>query len=141
VRTEKNMQAVDPWCARRTLQTAQNMNTRKLRINQSFPKRQGPTLLGHLIAAYKNNHKTGNNNPFLFIQARFLADSNAMEKTTCRDTTITQVMLEETGKTSHQVMAIQSKNGYSTAMDFRKIVCLSLLAYSGHYIQRKVSTI
>ena len=38
MRTEKNVQAVDPWCARRTLQTVQYMNTRNLRINQSFLK-------------------------------------------------------------------------------------------------------
>ena len=36
MRTENKMQAIDSWCARRTLQTLPHMNALVLRINQSF---------------------------------------------------------------------------------------------------------
>jgi hypothetical protein len=38
VRTENKMQAIDAWCAWRTLQTPPYMNAVILRINQSFPR-------------------------------------------------------------------------------------------------------
>jgi hypothetical protein len=38
VRTENKMQAIDAWCARRTLQTSPYMNAVILPITQSFLK-------------------------------------------------------------------------------------------------------
>ena len=42
MRTEKNMQAVDSWCAWRTLQTGLTLNAMIFRINQSFPNCNEP---------------------------------------------------------------------------------------------------
>jgi hypothetical protein len=37
MRTDNKIQAIDAWCAWRTLQTSPYMNAVILRINQSFP--------------------------------------------------------------------------------------------------------
>jgi hypothetical protein len=49
VRTENKMQAIDAWCAWRTLQTSPYMNTVILRINQSFLQLKNITTLPALL--------------------------------------------------------------------------------------------